>query len=71
MPKADLKKIEKIYEIPEFISAPQEANTAIGKIIYKLGDKKIGEAEVYITEKLEKMSFADIFIALIGKIFSI
>ena len=48
----------------------ENAETPIGKIVYKIGDEKIGEAEVYIKESLEKMGFIDIFLVLLGKIFS-
>ncbi len=71
VPKSDLKKIELFYEIPEYIKAPAQAESPLGKIVYKIGDKKIGESEVYIKENLEKMSFVDIFLALFEKIFSI
>ncbi len=70
VPKSDLKKVELFYEIPEFITAPTKSETPLGKIIYKIRDKKIGETEVYIKENLEKMNFMDIFLALMGKIFS-
>ncbi len=70
VPKSDLKKIEIIYEIPEYIKAPTEAESALGRIIYKIGDTEIGESELYIKEKLEKMTFIVIFLALVGKILS-
>ena len=70
IPKSDLKKIEIIYEIPEFISAPCSPEESVGKLIYKIGDKKIGESDVFIKDTLYKMTFIDIFLALIGKIFS-
>lgn len=70
VPKSDLKKVEVLYEIPEYIQAPAEAGKTVGKIVYKIGDQKIGETELYLKENLENMNFVDIFIALLGKIFS-
>lgn len=71
VPKSDLKKIALVYEIPQYLEAPLAPETPVGKIIYKIGDKKIGESELYVKEKLDKISFLDIFVALFEKIFSI
>jgi len=70
VPKSDVKKIEVIYEIPEYISAPYEKDSKIGKVKYKLGDNIIGETDIVVKEKIEKMTFANIFLEIIGKIFS-
>ena len=70
IPKSDLKKVELFYEIPEYIKAPVTKDEPLGKIVYKIGDVKIGEAEVFIKENLEKMTLSDIFLALCRKIFS-
>ncbi len=68
--KSDIKKVEVFYEIPSALYAPLKSGAVVGKLIYKIGDKKIGEAEVYIKENLEKMNFFDIFLGLTRKIFS-
>lgn len=70
IPKSDLKKVELFYEIPEYIKAPVTKDEPLGKIVYKIGDVKIGEVEVFIKENLEKMTLSDIFLALCRKIFS-
>lgn len=70
IPKSDLKKVELFYEIPEYIKAPVTKDEPLGKIVYKIGDVKIGEAEIFIKENLEKMTLSDIFLALCRKIFS-
>ena len=71
IPKSDLKKIEKIYEIPEFINAPIKENEPCGKIIYKIGEDVIYENDLYVKETVDKMSFFDVFLKIIGKIFPI
>ena len=69
IPKADVKKVEKIFEIPEYVTAPHNAGDSIGKIIYKIGENRIGEADVFLKEEVEKMNFIDIFLILARKIF--
>lgn len=70
IPKSDLKKVELFYEIPEYIKAPVTKDEPLGKIVYKIGEEKIGESEVFIKENLEKITLSDIFLALCRKIFS-
>ena len=65
-----MKKVELFYEIPEYIKAPVTKDEPLGKIVYKIGEEKIGESEVFIKENLEKITLSDIFLALCRKIFS-
>lgn len=62
--KSKQSKIELIYEIPEFIVAPITSGDTVGKIIYKIDGEQIGESEIYIKEKIEKIKFGD----LLGRI---
>jgi len=62
--KSKQSKIELIYEIPEFIVAPINSGDTVGKIIYKIDGEQIGESEIYIKEKIEKIKFGD----LLGRI---
>ncbi len=59
--KADIKKIEKIYEIPEFISAPQNAGNAVGKIKYMVDGKILGETDIVVKDEIHSLSLLDIF----------
>ena len=68
--KSDSKKVEILYEIPQSLQAPIAPEQVVGKIVYKIGDVKIGESSVFVKVGLEKIGFADIFVALVRKIFS-
>lgn len=59
--KSDMKSVCKAYEIPEVLTAPVKAGESVGKIVYTVGDKKIGEVELYIKEPVEALTFFDIF----------
>ena len=71
VPKSEVKKIETVYEIPEYISAPIKENQCVGKVIYKLNGDKLGESDVVVKEEIEKIKFTDILTKMLEKIFSI
>ena len=67
--KGDASKIEKIYVIPDKISAPVIAGEKIGSVEYILNGEKIGEAKIYSKEDIEKLSFWRLFARIIGTVF--
>jgi len=56
---ADFSKIEKNYQYNEALEAPIEQGTQVGKIVYTLGQKKIGEVAIIAAETVEKAFFID------------
>lgn len=67
--KSLLKKIEKIYEIPEYLTAPMKKGDVVGKITYKIGDEIIGTSDIMVGENVEKISFLDVFCGIVLSIF--
>ena len=67
--KSHLKKIEKIYEIPEYLTAPINKGDVIGKITYKIEDEVIGSSDIIVGDNVEKISFLDVFCGIILSIF--
>ena len=65
--KADIKKIEKKFDIPQSLTAPLKAGDVVGKITYFLDGKEIGATDIIIKEDAEELSIFDIFLKLIGK----
>ncbi len=63
--RADLKKVEETYEIPESIEAPIAKDAPIGKIYFKIGDSLIGTADILTENAAFKISFLGLFIKLI------
>ena len=68
--KGKIKKINLVYDIPEYLSAPVVENEVIGKIIYEIDGVKIGESDIFVKCGSDKLSYFDIFIRLIKNIFS-
>ncbi len=68
--KGDKNKVEKIYEIPESISAPIKKGDVIGSVKYKIGDKIIGESEIYVKEEIEKITIIDLMWKILSNILS-
>lgn len=67
--KADLKKVECIYEIPEFIKAPAECGDSIGKVVYKVDGITVGECSIFTPEAIEKLDFLTLFVTFIKSVF--
>ena len=61
IPKADLSNVEKIYTIPESISAPINEDEEIGKVEYLLNGEKIGQTKIFSKESIKKICFWRLF----------
>ena len=59
--KGDISKIELKYTLPESISAPMSAGSAVGKIEYYAKGELLGESKVYINEDIGRLSFLELF----------
>jgi len=59
--RADVKKVEEFYEIPEYIYAPVTENSEIGKVTYKIGDKEIGHCKIFSRVCVKKINITELF----------
>ena len=55
-------RIEKEYILPDNVAAPVKEGDAIGKVIYKIGDKKLVENKIIALESVEEMTFWNFFV---------
>ncbi len=67
--KGSLSKIEKVYTIPEYISAPVTEGESVGKIEYFLNGKLIGESSIYAKENIGKIDFWQLYSRILLSIF--
>ncbi len=67
--KSDASKIEKVYNIPEYITAPVYENEPVGKVEFILNGEKIGEANIFSKLNIEKISFWQLFMKIIFNVF--
>lgn len=70
IPKSYLKKVDMVFDIPISLTAPIKESDTVGKITYKLGDEKLGESRIYVTEQIDKISLLDVFKRIIKNIFA-
>lgn len=66
--KSNAGKVEEIYEVPEYLTAPIKSGEIVGKITYKIEDTVIGESSIYVESAIEKATFWDVFTRMIKKI---
>ena len=64
--RSELGKIEEIYNIPEYISAPCKCEESIGTIEYHLEGDKIGESKIFIKDDIEKITLLDLMVTLLS-----
>ena len=69
--KADAAKIEKAYVIPDKIYATIKAGEAIGKVEYLVDGVAVGEAEIYLKEDVDKISFFGLLMRIMGAVFGV
>lgn len=55
--KGAQNKVQKEILMPENVSAPVNKGDVAGKIIYSIENEKIGESNIYFTEKIDKIDF--------------
>ena len=65
--KGEAKKIDKMYNIPEKISAPIHLGDEVGYVEYMLNNKIIGKSSIISTENVEKIDFMTLFIRILSK----
>lgn len=59
--KEDAIRVRRVLEIPKFCNAPVERGQIVGKVVYYLDDKKIGENPVVSNYSVEKVKIAENF----------
>lgn len=67
--KNNLKKIEKCYDIPEYLTAPLKEGDVIGSITYKLNGETIGKSDIIVKENIDEINFFDIFCEILFMMF--
>lgn len=53
------------YEIPDRLQAPLKKGESVGKVIYELGGKQIGESDIVVCEDVGKISYMQVFWRLV------
>ena len=69
VPKESISKIESVYSIPEYLSAPVRAGEEIGKIEYLLNGELLGSSKIYSEENVEKISYLQLYLRMLLSIF--
>ena len=68
--KADKKKIEKEYTIPETLSAPLKNGDVVGSIVYKLNGEIVGKSDVFVKDDVAEIKVGTLFARILKTIFT-
>jgi len=63
--KSDVSRIVKDYEIPEYLSAPLSENDKVGRVVWRIGDKILGEKDIFVKDNVDKIDVMTIFLRII------
>lgn len=66
--KSDIKNVEAIYDIPEYVTAPMSKNEPVGSVCYKIGDATLGRCNIYVECEVERLDFLTLFVTFIKSI---
>ena len=67
--KADKKRVEKEFSIPDSLSAPIRSGDVIGTVVYKLDGQVIGQSDVFINEDIDAIRVRELFGRILKTIF--
>lgn len=56
---SNLSDIQKKLELPDSLEAPVEKGLSVGKVVYILNGKEIGQSEILVSETIEKAGYGD------------
>ena len=63
--------IEQIIEMPDVIGAPIKKGDIVGKVIYRLNEKDIGECNIIVVQDIDKIGFFNMEKYILNKWFNI
>ena len=69
--KSEIGSVKKEISLPERIDAPIGEGSAVGSVIYKVGETEIGRAEICAGESVEKLDYGSLLMMLLSKCASI
>ena len=69
--KSEIGSVKKEISLPESIDAPIGEGSAVGSVIYKVGDTEIGRADICAGESVEKLDYGALLLMLLRKCASI
>ena len=63
--KGEKTNVEQKIELNSDFVAPIKKGDVAGKVLYYIGDKKVGESNIVFSENIDKISFSDVFMTFI------
>ena len=66
--KADKKRIEKEFVLPDTLSAPIKEGDVVGSVVYKIGEEIIGQSDVFVKENVGRITVMQLFGRIIKSI---
>ena len=68
--KSDRKRVEKLYSIPQTLSAPLKAGQVVGSVVYKLDGNEIGRSDVFVKDDVDEIGVFALYLRMLRAIFT-
>ena len=65
--KNELSKVESVTELSDNLAAPVKIGDKVGRTVYKIGDRVIGESDVCASENIDKIDFWGLLMRMLAK----
>ena len=65
--KSELSEVKIEIELEETLAAPIKKGETVGRVLYKLGEKELGESKITALEEVEKIGFWGLMLKLLSK----
>ncbi len=66
LPKSAQSKVERRVTLPESLTAPVEAGSEIGKVVYEVDGKPVGDGVIRAGESVDRVSFWTVLARMLG-----
>lgn len=69
LPSDTASSVQVKSDIPNTLAAPLRSGEVVGKVSFYIGDEVIGEVNAVVSENVEKITFFEILIRMLAKVF--
>lgn len=69
LPASYRGKVEQTVELPERVEAPVAEGDAVGRVVYRVCEEQVGEAQVSACENAPRITFGEMFLRILSAIF--
>ena len=67
LPKNEIGSVKKEILLPESVNAPVKEGSAVGEVVYKIGERELGRTDIVALDSVERLSLGSLLLMLLHK----